>query len=330
MIFVSELLGNKGAKLCDLVRLGLPVPPGFVISTQSCLDFFKRGSMSPSLMEEVAKYLRTIENTTGRNYTAKPKSTYEFPLLLSVRSGAAVSMPGMMQTILNVGLNDDRVLLLANSSGNARFAYDCYRRFLQMFGEVVFGVDRHKYERVLDTVKAAKSYKSDKEFTPEDLKVITDAFKDITPVPYDPTEQLNMAIEAVFKSWNAPRAVKYRDIHGISDDLGTAVTVQAMVFGNINELSGSGVAFTRNPSTGVKEFYGEYLPNSEGEDVVSGSRTPENLTFLRDNLKPAFQILISGLELLEKHYKDVQVMFLAFFLSLTSLIHILYRMLSSL
>lgn len=309
----KELLGNKGANLCEMARLGLPVPAGFVISSEACMEYFQaegKGQLPNHLVEEYTKGLHEIEKRTGMVFGGSSSganySKDQFPLLLSVRSGAAVSMPGMMDTILNLGINDDVVSLLAKLTANPRFAYDTYRRFLQMFGDVVLGIDTSQYEEILSAKRKSRNVQHDSELNYDDLLDVVNQFKVITPVPSDPYEQLRMAVEAVFKSWFNPRAVAYRDINNITSVLGTAVTIQSMVYGNYNTKSGSGVAFTRNPGTGENLFYGEYLANAEGEDVVAGIRTPVDLNELRKEQPAAYDALIKIEKLLERHYRDMQ------------------------
>lgn len=290
-----------------MVRLGLPVPPGFIVSTQSCNEYLRRGSLDTDLHMELRNGIKEMEKQTGRNFSANTDTIQTFPLLLSVRSGAPVSMPGMMSTVLNVGLNDAKVEQLAATSNNRRFALDCYRRFLQMFGDVVLGMNTEVYEKIIQDAKDRRGVENDALLRTEDLQSIVDQFKQLVTIPDDPWIQLEMAIEAVFKSWNTPRARKYRDIHNINEDMGTAVIVQSMVFGNMNSISGSGVVFTRNPSTGDKEMYGEYLWLAEGEDVVSGVRTPVKLDFLQLKQPTVYDTLIQCLNMLETHFKDAQV-----------------------
>ena len=297
-----ELLGGKGANLCEMTSLGLPVPYGFIINTQTCRDFFQLGNRVPGLLEqEYRSALRLVEHRMGSRF-----GDPENPLLFSVRSGAPVSMPGMMNTILNLGLNDEIAEGLARKTGNARFAYDSYRRFIQMFADVVVGTPGDSFEHRITEYKAGKGYKLDTEMTAEDWQAIIEIFKTMTTFPQDPWEQLRLAIEAVFLSWHTPRAVFYREMNNISDDVGTAVNVQAMVFGNFGETSGSGVAFTRNPSTGEREFFGEFLFNAAGEDVVAGVRTPEPLTTLKERLPEVYDELYRTQALLEEHYRDMQ------------------------
>ncbi|MCS7241950.1 pyruvate, phosphate dikinase [Candidatus Caldatribacterium sp.] len=302
------LLGGKGANLAEMTRIGLPVPPGFTITTEACSHFYKNNQTWPEgLEEEVKKSLKVLEEKTGKKF-GDPNN----PLLVSVRSGAPASMPGMMDTILNLGLNDEVVKGLARLTANERFAYDCYRRFIQMFGNVVMGVDHAKFEAILDEVKEEVGAKLDTELDAEALKKVVEKYKKLyrentgEDFPQDPWEQLRRAINAVFLSWNNKRAITYRKIHNIPEDWGTAVNVQMMVFGNMGFDSGTGVGFTRNPSTGAKEYYGEYLLNAQGEDVVAGIRTPKPIKDMEKELPQAFEELKKVYEILEKHYKDMQ------------------------
>lgn len=302
------LLGGKGANLAEMTRIGLPVPPGFTITTEACSHFYKNNQTWPEgLEEEVKKSLKVLEEKTGKKF-GDPNN----PLLVSVRSGAPASMPGMMDTILNLGLNDEVVKGLARLTSNERFAYDCYRRFIQMFGNVVMGVDHSKFEAILDEVKEEVGAKLDTELDAEALKKVVEKYKKLykestgEDFPQEPWEQLRRAINAVFLSWNNKRAITYRKIHNIPEDWGTAVNVQMMVFGNMGFDSGTGVGFTRNPSTGEKEYYGEYLLNAQGEDVVAGIRTPKPIKEMEKELPQAFEELKKVYEILEKHYKDMQ------------------------
>ena len=277
---LKNLLGGKGANLAEMARLGLPVPPGFTITTEVCTYFYNNGKDYPSnLTAEVESALASIGRATGRAY-----GDAHNPLLVSARSGARASMPGMMDTVLNLGLNDVTVEALAESSGDARFAYDSYRRFIQMYANVVLGIEHHVFEEILEIHKQTKGMILDTELSAGDWQALVADFKakveriQAKPFPQDPLEQLWGAIGAVFESWMNPRAVAYRRLHDIPASIGTAVTVQSMVFGNMGETSATGVAFTRNPSTGVKELYGEFLLNAQGEDVVAGLRTPQNIT----------------------------------------------------
>ncbi|WP_438318057.1 pyruvate, phosphate dikinase [Candidatus Caldatribacterium sp. SIUC1] len=302
------LLGGKGANLAEMTRIGLPVPPGFTITTEACSHFYRNNQAWPEgLEEEVKKSLKALEEKTGKKF-GDPDN----PLLVSVRSGAPASMPGMMDTILNLGLNDKVVEGLARLTSNERFAYDCYRRFIQMFGNVVMGVDHSKFEAILDEVKEEVGAKQDTDLDAEALKKVVEKYKKLyrestgEDFPQDPWEQLRRAINAVFLSWNNKRAITYRKIHNIPEDWGTAVNVQMMVFGNMGFDSGTGVGFTRNPSTGEKEYYGEYLLNAQGEDVVAGIRTPKPIKEMEKELPQAFEELKRVYEILEKHYKDMQ------------------------
>lgn len=297
-----NLLGGKGANLCEMTNLGLPVPFGFVITTPTCWEFFEAGNKLPDQLEQEYRVaLDLVEQKMGAKF-----GDPENPLLFSVRSGAAVSMPGMMNTILNLGLNDEIAEGLARKTNNPRFAYDSYRRFIQMFGDVVLGVDGEKFEHEIESYKKAKGKVHDVEMAAEDWQTIIATFKQIVDFPQDPFEQLKLAIEAVFLSWHTPRAHVYREMNNIPETLGTAVNVQAMVFGNFGDDSGSGVAFTRNPSTGEKTFFGEFLFNAAGEDVVAGIRTPESIEALQAKLPEVYRELYDTQALLEKHYRDMQ------------------------
>jgi pyruvate, orthophosphate dikinase len=303
----KSLLGGKGAGLCEMTRAGLPVPPGLVVTTEACNAFFDNGKQFPEgLWDQVTEGLRAIEKKVGKRFGDSNN-----PLLVSVRSGAAFSMPGMMDTVLNLGLNEITVQGLAAQTGNLRFALDAYRRFASLFGEIVMGVAHEKFERVMDRFKAQTTGGKDTDLKTEDLQDIITAEKQIIlaeqhAIPEDPYEQLRVAIAAVFNSWMGRRAVDYRRINRIPDSLGTAVNVQAMVFGNMGEESGTGVAFTRNPSTGEKQLYGEYLLNAQGEDVVAGIRTPHPISELKKELPQVYTQFASIAELLEKHYRDMQ------------------------
>jgi pyruvate,orthophosphate dikinase len=271
--------------------------------------------LNADLAAEIIKGIHRLEKETRLSFaTSRPKGsvTDVMPLLLSVRSGAAVSMPGMMDTVLNLGINDELAKVMVKLSNNPRWVYDTYRRFLQMFGDVVLGIDMDLYERILMKYHESRRIETDSQLTELDLKEIVEEFKQFTPVPHDPYEQLRMAIVAVFNSWNSPNAMKYRDINNISSDLGTAIVIQSMVYGNMNDQSGSGVAFTRNPQTGDKEVYGDFLPNSEGEDVVAGIRNPMKLIELKDFMPKVFNALLDLESTLESHYRDVQVSVLPF------------------
>jgi pyruvate,orthophosphate dikinase len=302
------LLGGKGIGLAEMTQLGLPVPAGFTITTAACRDAMARGGAFPDgLIDEVLEHVERMEERTGRRF-GDPHD----PLLVSVRSGAAISMPGMMDTILNVGLSDVAVRGLVESTGNPRFAYDSYRRLIQMYGDTVDGVDPHRFESELRKLKDARGVSHDVDLDADDLAALVDTFKSIyeqdlgRPFPQDAREQLRRAIDAVFASWNTPRAQVYRRAHEIPDDLGTAVNVVQMVFGNKGERSGTGVAFTRDPSTGEPGVFGEFLLNAQGEDVVAGIRTPEPLANMRSRLPEAYDRFLETARKLEEHYRDVQ------------------------
>ncbi|MEO0266465.1 MAG: pyruvate, phosphate dikinase [candidate division WOR-3 bacterium] len=303
---MKNLLGGKGANLHEMTNLGIPVPPGFTITTEACVFYFKNGAFPPGLQEEVRENLSRLEKLTGKTF-----GSIDNPLLVSVRSGARASMPGMMDTILNLGLNDQSVQGLAKRTSDERFAYDSYRRFIQMFSDVVLGVDRSLFEERLKEKKANLGIKEDYELTARELRELVEEYKSIVmkvtgrSFPQNPEEQLWLAIEAVFKSWNNRRAIEYRRLHKIPDDWGTACNVQAMVFGNMGFDCATGVAFTRDPSTGEKTVYGEYLPNAQGEDVVAGIRTPKKLQELQKEMPKAYQELIEIFEKLERHYRDM-------------------------
>jgi len=297
-----DLLGGKGANLCEMTNLGLPVPYGFVITTPTCHEFFEAGNKLPTLLEQEYRVaLDLVEKRMGARF-GDPDN----PLLFSVRSGAPVSMPGMMNTVLNLGLNDEIAAGLARKTNNPRFVYDSYRRFIQMFADVVLGVDGKLFEHEIEQYKQQNGKVLDVDMTAEDWQAIIDIFKRISSFPQNPFKQLRKAVEAVFLSWHTPRANVYREMNNISESLGTAVNVQAMVFGNYGDDSGSGVAFTRNPSTGEHQFFGEFLFNAAGEDVVAGIRTPEPVEALRARLPEVYDELLQTQALLEKHYRDMQ------------------------
>jgi pyruvate,orthophosphate dikinase len=321
---MKDLLGGKGANLAEMTNLGIPVPAGFTITTEVCTYYYKKGGKyPPGLKRQVEQAMKRVEKVMGARF-----GDAKNPLLVSCRSGARISMPGMMDTVLNIGLNDTTVQGLIEKTNNPRFAYDAYRRFVNMYGDVVMGVrprnekEHDPFEEILEAKKKARKVKLDTELTAEDLKELVDEFKALIkrrlgrPFPEDPMEQLWGAIGAVFKSWNIPRAVSYRQIHGIPDDWGTAVNVQAMVFGNMGEDSATGVAFTRDPATGENYFYGEYLTNAQGEDVVAGIRTPQPINrakkvpkgvkTLEDEMPKLYQQLVRIRNKLEKHYKEMQ------------------------
>ncbi len=304
---MKALLGGKGANLAEMTVIGLPVPPGFTITTEVCRAYSHAKELPAGVGAQVDAALAALEAKVGKRF-----GDLTSPLLVSVRSGAPISMPGMMDTILNLGLNDETVLAHAANTSNERFAWDCYRRFIAMFSNVVLGVQLHNFEHVLDKAKKAKGYALDTDMQPADLQALVAEYKALVqklagrPFPQEPREQLSLAIRAVFESWNNPRAIVYRKINKISDDLGTAVNVQSMAFGNMGMDSATGVVFTRNPNSGAKEFYGEYLPNAQGEDVVAGIRTPHPIAILKDEMPQAYQQLFDTCELLEKHYGDMQ------------------------
>jgi len=303
----KSLFGGKGAGLCEMTRAGLPVPPGLIVTTEACNAYYENGKKFPDGMwEQVTEALHVVEEKVGKRF-----GDAKNPLLVSVRSGAAFSMPGMMDTVLNLGLNEETVQGLAKQTGDLRFALDAYRRFASLFGEIVIGVAHEKFERVMDRFKAQTEGGRDTDLKPEELRGIIAAEKEIIlaeqhAIPDDPYEQLRVAIAAVFNSWMGRRAIDYRRVNRIPDNLGTAVNVQAMVFGNMGANSGTGVAFTRNPSTGKKELYGEYLLNAQGEDVVAGTRTPNPISKLKKELPKVYEQFASIAQLLEKHYRDMQ------------------------
>ena len=305
---VRALLGGKGANLAEMTRIGIPVPPGFTVTTEACLAYLEAGEEVPEGMwDQELEALQAVEEETGKNF-----GDPENPLLLSCRSGAVKSMPGMMDTVLNIGLNDETVQGMIDLTDDPRFVYDSYRRLIQMFGSVVLGIDDEAFEDVLDEYKEEKEFDLDTELGADDWKVLSEEFKKIVKkekgfeFPEDPYEQLKMATEAVFSSWNVKRAVDYRNAAGIPHDLGTAVNVMTMVFGNMGDNSGTGVAFTRNPSTGEKKLWGEYLMNAQGEDVVAGIRNAEDIQDMKEELPEVFEEFNEIAEKLEKHYKEVQ------------------------
>lgn len=298
---MARLLGNKGAQLCEMTGAGIPVPPGFVITTEECNKYAETRQMSEELKQDILRHVKAIEEKTSKKFGDK-----EDPLLFSVRSGAAVSMPGMMDTILNLGLNDETVQGLAENSGNEWFAYDSYRRFIQMFGEIVLEADKEKFEEIIAAQKKKEGVSSDQEISLEGMKEIISKFKELVDVPQDVNQQIFLAVKAVFDSWNSPRAIKYRAYNNLPNDWGTGVNVQTMVFGNLGDDSGTGVVFTRNPATGEKAFYGEFLLNAQGEDIVSGARTPKPIKTLEDAKPEVYGQLSDVLNKLEKHYRDTQ------------------------
>jgi pyruvate,orthophosphate dikinase len=302
-----ELLGGKGIGLAEMTQMGVPVPAGFTITTDACRAYLRSGDLPDGLELEVEEHVARLEQRTGKRFGSD-----EDPLLVSVRSGAAVSMPGMMDTILNLGLNNAAAEGLAARTGNARFAFDSYRRLIQMFGEVVDGIDGHRFESALGTLKQHRGVQHDTDLSADDLRELVETFKQIyrddagAEFASDARQQLMRAVRAVFESWNTPRARVYRRAHTIPDDLGTAVNVVQMVFGNKGARSGTGVAFTRNPSTGATGLYGEFLANAQGEDVVAGIRTPQPVETMRDAMPAAFAQLVDTMRRLEEHYRDMQ------------------------
>ena len=308
---MRNLLGGKGANLAEMTNLGLPIPQGFTVTTEACTDYYRNGKqISEEIQSQIFEALAKLEEMQGKKF-----GDTEDPLLVSVRSGARASMPGMMDTILNLGLNDVAVEGFANKTGNSRFAYDSYRRFIQMFSDVVMEVPKSFFEKIIDELKKEKGVKFDTELTAEDLKVLINKFKAVykeamggQDFPQEPKVQLMEAVKAVFRSWDNDRAIVYRRMNDIPGDWGTAVNVQAMVFGNMGNTSGTGVAFTRNPSTGEKGIYGEYLINAQGEDVVAGVRTPQPITQLEKDLPDCYAEFLRIANKLEDHYRDMQDM----------------------
>ncbi len=304
----KALLGGKGANLAEMTSIGLPVPPGFTVTTEVCDLYYKSGKKLPAgLMDEVAKNVAMLEKELGKKF-GDPND----PLLLSVRSGAALSMPGMMNTVLNLGLNDKSVVGIAKATGNERFAYDAYRRLINMYGDVVCNVDHEHFEKAFDKVKTKYKAKLDTDVPTEGMKQLCEDYEAVfkkhfgKPFPQDPMKQLELALEAVFKSWMQPRAVKYRQVENITGLLGTAVNAQTMVFGNMGEDSGTGVAFTRDPATGENKFWGEFLINAQGEDVVAGIRTPQHVDLMPKWNKGVYQELLKIKDILENHYHEMQ------------------------
>ena len=304
---MKDLLGGKGAGLAEMSTLGLPVPFGFTITTEVCNYYLEKADFPQGFYDELDEKMAELEHKMGKGF-----GDTKNPLLVSVRSGAKVSMPGMMDTILNLGLNDQTVEALIEQTDNPRFSYDAYRRFVTMFGNVVLGIAHDHFEAALESAKKEKGVELDTEMEASDWKKLVGVFKHIVlehsgrPFPEEPREQLELAIIAVFKSWNGKRAITYRNLHGMPHNMGSAVNVQSMVFGNMGDDCGTGVAFTRNPSTGEKEFFGEFLCNAQGEDVVAGIRTPEKLSALRDQMPAMFDQLNEVQRLLENHYRDMQ------------------------
>ena len=307
---MKELLGGKGANLAEMTNIGLPVPCGMTITTDACREYYNNGKKLPEgLVEEVTRNLKAIEEEAGKRFGDE-----DDPLLLSVRSGAVFSMPGMMDTILNLGLNEDVVAVIAEKSNNPRWAWDCYRRFIQMYSDVVMEVGKKYFEQLIDAMKAKKGVTQDVELTAEDLKELAGQFKAEykskigQDFPTDPKEQLLGAIKAVFRSWDNPRANVYRRDNDIPYSWGTAVNVQSMAFGNMGDDCGTGVAFTRNPATGEKKLFGEFLTNAQGEDVVAGVRTPMPIAEMAEKFPEAFAQFEQVCKILENHYHDMQDM----------------------
>ena len=307
---MRNTLGGKGANLAEMTKLGMPVPQGFTISTEACTQYYEDGEViNDEIMAEIMANIDKMEEITGKKFGDK-----ENPLLVSVRSGARASMPGMMDTILNLGLNETVVEVMAEKSGNARWAWDCYRRFIQMYSAVVVEVGKKDFEELIDKMKEEKGVTQDVDLTAEDLKVLADQFKAEykskigVDFPTDPKEQLMGAVKAVFRSWNNPRAIVYRRMNDIPGSWGTAVNVQMMAFGNLGNTSGTGVAFTRDPATGEKKLHGEYLINAQGEDVVAGVRTPSPIAKLEEEMPEVYKQFVEIATKLENHYRDMQDM----------------------
>ena len=307
---MRELLGGKGANLAEMTNLGMPVPQGFTITTEACTRYYEDGqAIAPEIQEQILEYIVKMEEITGKKF-----GDHENPLLVSVRSGARASMPGMMDTILNLGLNEEVVQVMAEKSGNPRWAYDCYRRFIQMYSDVVMEVGKKYFEELIDEMKHARGVTQDVELTADDLKELAEQFKAEykekvgADFPTDPKEQLMGAVNAVFRSWNNPRAIVYRRMNDIPSSWGTAVNVQAMVFGNMGDNCGTGVAFSRNPATGEKKIMGEFLVNAQGEDVVAGVRTPMPISQMAEKFPEAYIRFEAAAKALEDHYHDMQDM----------------------
>ncbi|MDL2288998.1 pyruvate, phosphate dikinase, partial [Oscillospiraceae bacterium OttesenSCG-928-F05] len=307
---MRELLGGKGANLCEMTNLGLPVPQGFTVSTEACTRYYEDGEkIAPDIESQILEFMGKMEGVVGKKFGDTSN-----PLLVSVRSGARASMPGMMDTILNLGLNDAVAESMVKLTGNPRFVYDSYRRFIQMFSDVVMELPKHRFEELIDAMKAKKGVALDTELDTGDMKELVAQFKAFykkemgADFPADPKEQLMASVRAVFRSWNNPRANTYRRLNDIPSSWGTAVNVQAMVFGNMGEDSGTGVAFTRNPATGEKKLYGEFLMNAQGEDVVAGIRTPNPIGTLKDTQPEIYKQFSDIATRLETHYRDMQDM----------------------
>ena len=308
---MRNLLGGKGCNLAEMTGLGMPIPQGFTVTTEACTEYYNCGkTISKEIEDQIFEALAWLEGVNGKKF-----GDTEDPLLVSVRSGARASMPGMMDTILNLGLNDVAVEGFAKKTGNPRFAYDSYRRFIQMYSDVVMEVPKSYFEKIIDEMKEAKGVTYDTELTADDLKELAEKFKGVykeamngEEFPQEPKDQLMGAVKAVFRSWDNPRAIVYRRMNDIPGDWGTAVNVQTMVFGNKGDTSGTGVAFTRNPSTGEKGIFGEYLINAQGEDVVAGVRTPQPITQLEKDLPECYKQFMDLAMKLENHFHDMQDM----------------------
>ncbi|MBR6574010.1 MAG: pyruvate, phosphate dikinase, partial [Clostridia bacterium] len=307
---MRELLGGKGANLAEMTSLGMPVPQGFTITTEACTQYYEDGErINDDIQAQIFEYIGKMEEITGKKF-----GDLENPLLVSVRSGARASMPGMMDTILNLGLNEQVVEVIAKKSGNPRWAYDCYRRFIQMYSDVVMEVGKKYFEELIDKMKEERGVTQDVELTADDLKELANQFKAEykakigADFPSDPKEQLMGAVKAVFRSWNNPRAIVYRRMNDIPGSWGTAVNVQSMAFGNMGDNCGTGVAFTRNPATGEKKLMGEFLTNAQGEDVVAGVRTPMPIQEMADKFPAAYEQFVEVCATLENHYRDMQDM----------------------
>ena len=307
---MRELLGGKGANLAEMTSMGMPVPRGFTISTEACTQYYADDrTINPEIEGQIMEYIAKLEEITGKQFGSMSN-----PLLVSVRSGARASMPGMMDTILNLGLNDEVVEAFAKKTKNPRFAYDSYRRFIQMYSDVVMEVGKKYFEQLIDEMKEKRGVTQDTELTAKDLKELAEMFKAEyrtklgEEFPQDPKEQLMGAVKAVFRSWDNPRAIYYRRMNDIPSSWGTAVNVQEMVFGNMGDTSGTGVAFTRNPATGEKKLFGEFLMNAQGEDVVAGVRTPQTIDQLKDVMPEVYDQFVDICHKLEYHYRDMQDM----------------------
>ncbi|MBR3787454.1 MAG: pyruvate, phosphate dikinase, partial [Firmicutes bacterium] len=307
---MKDLLGGKGANLAEMTKIGLPVPFGFTVTTEACNRYYEEGkTIGEDIVASIFEKLEELENVTGKKF-----GSVENPLLVSVRSGAKISMPGMMDTILNLGLNDETVEGMAKLTENPRFAYDSYRRFIQMFGDVVMEIPKTKFDAIFEGKKEEKGVESDVDLTTEDLQAIIVDYKALVKAemgrefPQEPKDQLMEAVKAVFRSWNNDRAILYRKLNEIPDSIGTAVNVQSMVFGNMGNTSGTGVAFTRNAANGENKMFGEFLVNAQGEDVVAGIRTPQPISEMAETFPEVYKEFVRIAELLENHYQDMQDM----------------------